>query len=914
MARVYEIAFELGAKIAGSFDKNMLSAAGSLGALNNRIGELNQQAGSLSSLAKLRNEVGETSRAYTQAHTRVTELARGISQTEKPTKEMVREFEKAKREASQLKSKLTEKRNELNNLNKTLGTTGQSTAALTKRQQEMAKAAEQARKAQASLQKTMRDLDQVKQDRANLRGQMMDAAALAVALGAPVKVAADFEHAMARVGAVSNATDEQMAALTQSARHLGATTVFSASEAAEGMQYLAMAGFDTERIIGAMPGLLGLAAAAGADLGRTSDIASDILSGFGIEAENMGQVSDVLAKAMTTSNTTLETLGETMKYVGPIAREAGMSLEETAAMAGLLGNVGIKGSEAGTAMRAMLLRLAAPTGAAAKALDGLGVEVLDVEGNVRNMVELMGEMAQATEHMGSGERLAILKEVFGERPAAALSELMAQEGSGGITKYLEVMQNAEGTTQAMADRMNETAHGSMKQLQSAVESVQISLGNMLIPAMKVATGLLTRAATAVQNFTERYPNLSKWIVLITAGLISFKVAAIALGYAFTFVRGAWLSTVLVAKTLNVWMTLLRTNSIKMAASQKTAAAGAKLMAAAQWLLNSALLANPIGLVVAGIAALVAAGVALYKYWDVVAAFFKGVWDGFVQGLAPVRESFAALAPVMELIRPVIDGVSAAFSWLIGLFKKTEASSESLEKAGNYGKVFGELIAFGINIATLPIRNFIKLGVWLGETAAKMPELISEGFAKVKDFVSNFSLFDAGKAMLSTLTDGIKAMAAKPVEAVKNVLGKVRDFLPFSDAKVGPLSELTASGSAIMETLGDGVKSAPQSALMSEMYNKLSAMAGGPLGEGLKTLFNSPLDTVRSIKSRLTGDGEGGGMGSMGGGIVLNYSPKINVSGGDDVRQQVEAATKAGADDLVSRLQAIAGQERRLSYD
>src|SRR5699024_1314854 len=144
----------------------MLSAAGSLGALNNRIGELNQQAGSLSSLAKLRNEVGETSRAYTQAHTRVTALARGISQTEKPTKEMVREFEKAKRDASQLKGKPTETRNELNTPNQTMRTTGQSAATLTTGQQEMAQAADQARKAQAGLQKTMRDWDKVKQDRA----------------------------------------------------------------------------------------------------------------------------------------------------------------------------------------------------------------------------------------------------------------------------------------------------------------------------------------------------------------------------------------------------------------------------------------------------------------------------------------------------------------------------------------------------------------------------------------------------------------------------------------------------------------------------------------------------------------------------------------------------------------------------
>src|SRR5699024_7522850 len=157
---------------------------------------------------------------------------------------------------------------------------------------------------------------------------MMDAAALAVALGAPVKVAADFEQAMARVGAVSNATDEQMAALTQSARHLGATTVFSASEAAEGMQYVAMAGFDTERIICTMPGLVGFKAAARVALCCHSYFASDNVSGIGSEDEHMVQVFDVLAKGMTTSNFALETLSETMKYVCQNACEEGMSLEE----------------------------------------------------------------------------------------------------------------------------------------------------------------------------------------------------------------------------------------------------------------------------------------------------------------------------------------------------------------------------------------------------------------------------------------------------------------------------------------------------------------------------------------------------------------------------------------------------------
>lgn len=911
MARVYEIAFELGAKIAGSFDKNMLSAAGSLSALNSRIGDLNRQAGDLSALTKLRNQVGETSRSYTQAHTRVTELARAISQTKKPSKEMVREFEKAKREASQLKTKLTEKRTELTSLNRTLGTTGQSTAALTKRQQEMARAAEQAQKAQSSLQNSMRQLDQVKQDRANLRGQMLDAVGLAVALGAPVKAAADYEYAMARVGAVSNSTDEQLAQLSQTARQLGASTVFKASEVAEGMQYLAMAGFDTNRIMAAMPGVLGLAEAAGADLGRTSDIASDILSGFGLEAEEMGRVSDVLAKAMTTSNTTLETLGDTMKYVGPIAREAGLGMEQAAAMAGLLGNVGIKGSEAGTALRAMLLRLSSATGPAAAALDQLGIDPLDPDGNVRDIVELMGEMSEATEHMGGGQRLAVLKDVFGERPAAALAELMSQEGTGGITKYLEVMNDAEGTVKAMSDRMSNTATGGMKRFASAAESIQLSLGNLMLPAVAAVTAFMTKFAGVIDGFINNFPVLSKWVVLITGGLMALKIAAIAGGYAFTFVRGAWLRAVIAAKKLNVWLTLIRTGTLRLSATQKTMAATTKVMTAAQWLLNTALLANPIGLVIAAVAALVAAGVMLYKYWDVVAEFFKGVWSGFISGIAPVKESFAALAPIMDLIRPIIDGISTAFSTVIGWFKKTESSSEALENAGNYGAMFGQLLASGIKLATFPLRMLINSISWLVTNAVKLPETIANAWQSVKDIVANFDLFESGKKILSTLTDGIKAVANAPVEAISKVFSKVRDFLPFSDARVGPLSELTASGAAIMETLGEGLDAASNAGFISKIQSKLSELSPVDM---LGDVLGAPLNAARSVKSRLTDSvGEGGGAGASGG-ITLHYSPKINVSGGSDVGQQVADASKAAADDLMSRLREISNRERRLSYD
>ena len=245
---------------------------------------------------------------------------------------------------------------------------------------------ERSRKVSQALHANSAQGDALRAQRSSLHSQLLSAAGTAMTVALPAKIAVDFEDSMARVGAVARADDEAMARLTATARQLGRDTVFSASQAAEGMKYLAMAGFNANETIAAMPGMLDLAAAGNTDLGRTADIASDILSAFKLKAEYMGQVSHTLAKTFTTSNTSLEMLGDTMKYVGPVAASVGMSLQDTSAMAGMLGNVGIKASQAGTVMRAELLRLAAP---ARMARDALG-ELAGVEGE--ELDKLVGEM------------------------------------------------------------------------------------------------------------------------------------------------------------------------------------------------------------------------------------------------------------------------------------------------------------------------------------------------------------------------------------------------------------------------------------------------------------------------------------------------------------------------------------------
>lgn len=259
-----------------------------------------------------------------------------------------------------------------------------------------------------------------------------------------VVTTAEFEARMSAVGAVTQASAEDMAALNRQAIELGSTTMFSAKEAAEGMQFLGMVGFQTSEILRAMPGLLDMAKAGGEDLGVASDIASNILSGFGLEASEMSRVADVMTATFTRSNTTIGTLGESMKYVAPLAKAAGMSLEEASAMAGLLGDAGIQGGMAGTAMRGMLARLASPAGDAADLLSRLNVDLLDMDGNLRSPVLVLGELAKAMEDMGSGERLAALSTIFDDRAASGMAKLMEDEGVGGITKFMEVLTQSDG--------------------------------------------------------------------------------------------------------------------------------------------------------------------------------------------------------------------------------------------------------------------------------------------------------------------------------------------------------------------------------------------------------------------------------------------------------------------------------------
>jgi len=623
----FKLALQIGASIGQSFRTSVRGSQSQLNQLGSSINKLKNQQASIKKVELGEASVGKARVAYEAASRELSRLRREVASTDQPSKQLTQSFEAAKRKTERLSQALGKQRDRLQKSRSELQQAGVSTRNLMADNARLGASVERLSLKYRKLNQAMRAQEANKAQRADLRGQLFDAVALGATVVAPVSIAVNFEQSIARLGAITRSGDDALLGFEQTARRLGETTQFSASEAASAMTFLGMAGFKTNEIISATPGMLNLAQAAGSDLAGTADIASNILSGFSLKADEMGRVGDVLSATFTTSNTTLQMLGDTLKYAAPVASSAGASIEQVAAMAGLLGNVGIQGSMAGTALRAAFLRLSAPPKVAADALANLGVEVKDLDGNLRSVPELLQELAQATEGLGSAERAEAIKQIFGSEASAGLTELLKQAGSGALDSYIQQLQQAKGTADTMAKKMSATSAGSLKRLGSALESVAISIGSMLLPTIAAGARLFAGMASWVSGAAQEYPWLTKVIVGATVGLVALKVTAIAGAYAFTFLKGGVLSLVTAYRTLSAGIAMAQLGMARMNILSALSAVRMGVVTAAQWALNVAMTANPIGLIVVGIAALAGAAFMLIKYWEPIGEFFSGLWDG-----------------------------------------------------------------------------------------------------------------------------------------------------------------------------------------------------------------------------------------------------------------------------------------------
>lgn len=495
-----------------------------------------------------------------------------------------------------------------------------------------------------------------------------------VAFGAStLETAANFEASMNRVQVLSRATGDQMEAMSKQAKDLGVSTKFSASEAGDAMGFLAMAGFSAEKIMGAMPGTLALASASGMDLARTADIASNVLTGFNLKADEMNRVADVMANTMSASNVNVEMLGQSMKFVAPIAAGMNVKIEEVSAAIGFLGNAGIQGAMGGTALRQMFASLAKPTNATAQALARLKIpksELIDATGNVKGIIPVIAALER------QGASAADVLEIFGTKVGPAVQALLKQ-GAGPLRKFTEELEKSGGAAQRIADVQTKGLAGQLKNLKSAFEGLQLAIADsgILDFATKLVIGLV--------KITKRVALMSPAFLKIAA-LFAVVVAAIG---PLLLIFGQL--TVALA-TVSGWI----------------ASAGGMF----------AILSNPIGWVIGAIMLLVAAIVAMKMKFGMS---IKSIGAGLLALTGPIGWVIAIFIKNWSKILPFLKLIGLGFKALGSLILFILwPVFKALEMLGDFlGWITGKILDVITSLARMVLPKWLedKIGLTSGET-------------------------------------------------------------------------------------------------------------------------------------------------------------------------------------------------------
>ncbi|ENO8941512.1 phage tail tape measure protein [Salmonella enterica] len=526
--------------------------------------------------------------------------------------------------------------------------------------------------------------------------------------------AVSFDREVSRVGALTrlDKSDPQFAALREQAKKLGAETQFTSRDAASGQAFLAMAGFTPQAIQAALPGVLNMALAGGMDLGESADIGSNILSQFHLDPGEMDRVSDVLTAAFTRTNTDLVNIGEAMKYAGTGMAGLGVSVEQTTAMIGVMANVGLRGSIAGTGLQATFSRLAAPTGKAVSALKELGVSVADATGKMRPAEVVLADIYKSVKKYGDVDQLSFFKDIAGEEAAKSFQALVQSAGSGELQKLLAELKSSRGETAAVAKKMADNLDGDLKNLDSAWEGFRIQIEELVDGALRGLVQGISNIVGAMTAWARENPELTKALLTVggsalaltaisgglslAVGLLLGPVAKLRLGFELlTGTRGLGRAIPLFTQLRAVWGVITGAVSVL----------GGAL----------SLLLSPVGLIGA---AFVAAGVLIWRYWEPIKAFFTGFFSWVWEALTPLRDAFSALSPVFDLIG---NGIKSVRDWFTRLLEPATTSKETLEKCASAGKTFGRVLGTALTTLLWPLQQ-LMIGVgWLLEKLGLIPD-------------------------------------------------------------------------------------------------------------------------------------------------------------------------------------------------
>ena len=668
-------------------------------------------------------------------------------------------------------------------------------------EQELRRLEQQAEQSATALQKigaTGEKLQAVGDKVSSVGQKLLPVTGVVTGLGtAAVKTAADFDSAMSRVAAVSGATGSDFDKLRDKAREMGAKTKFSATEAADAMNYMAMAGWKTEDMLSGIEGIMYLAAASGEDLATTSDIVTDALTAFGLTAEDSGHFADVLAAASSNANTNVSMMGETFKYCAPVAGALGFSVEDTAEAIGLMGNAGIKASQAGTSMRSIMTNLTGDVKLSGAAIGDVTIATTNADGSMRSLSAILADCRVAFGGMTEAEKANNAETLVGKNAMSGFLALM-NAAPEDIAKVSGAVNNCKDAAKNMADTMQDNLEGQLTILKSQLQELAISFGDLLMPAVRsIVSGL-----QGMVDVLNAMPDGVKQVIMIIALLAA--------------VLGPVL--IIIGKVISAVGTIM-TIVPKLAGVINT-------VKTAFGALNAVMLANPIAIVIAAIAALVAAFVYLWntneefrqfwislwesvketaiQCWQAISAFLSQAWEA-IQNTAVsvwngIRDFFSGLwTGIQTLFTTVVNAIAGFLSSAWNAVKGTVVS------VWNAISQFFTSVWNGIrnvtSVVVNGIRSFLQ-SAWNGIRA-----LITTVMNGIKSVVT--AVWNGIRSVITRVMNGIRSVVSSVWSGIRNTISSIVNGIKntVSNAFHAMWSGIRSTISGIYNTIRDGLGNA-----------------------------------------------------------------------------------------------------------
>ena len=663
-------------------------------------------------------------------------------------------------------------------------------------EQELKRLEEQANQSATALQKIGATGEKWKEVGGNIENagkKLMPVTATVTALGTvSVKTAADFESSMSKVAAVSGATGSDLEALSKKAREMGSKTKFSASEAAEAMNYMAMAGWKTEDMLSGIEGVMNLAAASGEDLATTSDIVTDALTAFGLSAQDSGHFADVLAAASSNANTNVSMMGETFKYAAPIAGALGFSVEDTAEAIGLMANAGIKGSQAGTSLRTIMTNLSGDVKICGQNIGEVTIATTNADGSMRDLSDILADCRTAFSGLSESEKAAAAESLVGKNAMSGFLALM-NAGEGDIAKLSGAIDNCNGAAQSMADTMNDNLEGQLTILKSQLQELAISFGEILLPAVKSIVSFLQGFINVLNSMPDGMKQTIVTIALVAAALGPVLI--------------------IIGKVISAVGTIM-TIVPKVAGVIKT-------VQGAFATLNATMLANPIVLIIAAIAALVAAFIYLWNTNEEFRQFWIDLWEDIKEIAIAVWEALKAFfSAAWEAIKATAETIwNAIAGFFTGLWEGIKnkfttvvnAISTFLTTMWNAIKSVAETVWNAISTFFTTIWTAIKTVVTTVVTA--ISTFLTTAWNTIKTTIT--TVLNAIKSVFETIWNAIKTAITTVVNGIKNTITTVWNNIKSTVSNV--MTALKNAVSTAFSTMWNGIKST-----VSGIYNTIKS--------------------------------------------------------------------------------------------